>query len=177
MRPYEGLFVLDASQGVAGPYCAMLLAACGADVVKIEPPSGDWSRGLSTRRGSQSVMHIAANRGKRGIVLDLQQAHGRAAMARLAARADVMIEAFRPGVARRLGFVPEAGKPDTVFLSVSGFGQQGPYAERPGTDGVAQAFTGIVTLNPGMDGAPHRTGPMLMVDMTTALSAFAAVQA
>ncbi len=71
-KPYRGLFVLDASQGIAGPYCATLLAACGADVVKVEPPAGDWSRGLSTREGSQSVMHVSFNRGKRSVMLDLQ---------------------------------------------------------------------------------------------------------
>lgn len=176
-RPYEGLFVLDASQGIAGPYCATLLAACGARVVKVEPPAGDWARGLSTRQGNTSVMHVSGNRGKRGIVLDLQQARDREAMARLAARADVMIEAFRPGVAQRLGFVPEAGKPDVVFLAVSGFGQRGPNAERPGTDGVIQAYSGMVALNRGEDGVPHRTGPILMVDMSTGVAAFAAVQA
>ncbi len=176
-KPYRGLFVLDASQGIAGPYCATLLAACGAEVVKVEPPAGDWARGLSTRRGDISVMHVSGNRGKRGIVLDLAKDGDRATLGRLAARADVMLEAFRPGVARRLGLTPEAGKPDVVFLSVSGFGQQGPYAERPCTDGVAQAFTGMVALNQGMDGVPHRTGPILTVDMTTGVCAFAAVQA
>ena len=176
-KPYQGLFVMDASQGIAGPYCAMLLAACGAEVVKVEPPAGDWSRGLSTREGTQSVMHAAFNRGKRSLVLDLQTEAGRAALARLAARADVMLEAFRPGVAARLGLVPAAGKPDVVFLSISGFGQSGPYAERPCTDSVAQAFTGMVALNTGMDGVPHRTGPIFTVDVVTGLSAFAAVQA
>jgi formyl-CoA transferase len=176
-RPYQGLFVLDASQGIAGPYCGTLLAACGADVVKVEPPAGDWGRGLSTRQGDVSVMHVSGNRGKRGIVLDLAQERDREAMARLAARADVMLEAFRPGVAKRMGFVPEAGKPDVVFLAVSGFGQHGPYAERPGTDGVLQAFTGMVALNAGQDGVPHRTGPILTVDMSAGVAAFAAVQA
>lgn len=177
MTPYAGLFVLDASQGIAGPYCASLLAACGATVVKIEPPAGDWSRGLSTRQGTQSVMHASFNRGKRSVVLDLAAADGQAALRRLAARADVMLEAFRPGVARRIGIVPEAGKPDVVFLAISGFGQQGPYAERPCTDGVAQAFTGMVALNQGMDGVPHRTGQVMAIDVVTGISAFAAVQA
>ncbi|MDB5373873.1 MAG: Formyl-CoA transferase [Belnapia sp.] len=177
MQPYKDLFVLDASQGIAGPYCATLLAACGADVVKVEPPAGDWSRGLSTREGSQSVMHVSFNRGKRSIVLDLQQEAGRAAFAALAARADVMLEAFRPGVAKRIGVVPEAGKPDVVFLSISGFGQEGPNSERPCTDSVAQAYTGMVALNQGMDGVPHRTGQIMMIDMVTGISAFAAVQA
>ncbi len=176
-KPYRGLFVLDASQGIAGPYCATLLAACGADVVKVEPPAGDWSRGLSTREGSQSVMHVSFNRGKRSVMLDLQTEAGRAAFAGLAARADVMLEAFRPGVAKRIGVVPEAGKPDVVFLSISGFGQQGPNSERPCTDSVAQAYTGMVALNQGMDGVPHRTGQIMMIDMVTGISAFAAVQA
>jgi formyl-CoA transferase len=176
-KPYEGLVVLDASQGIAGPYCATLLAACGADVIKVEPPAGDWSRGLTTRAGQHSVMHTAFNRGKRSVVLDLQSEDGRARFAKLAARADVMLEAFRPGVARRLGIVPEAGKPDVVFLSISGFGQSGPYAERPCTDSVGQAFTGLAAMNEGMDGAPHRTGPIMTVDVVTGLSAFAAVQA
>ncbi len=176
-KPYRGLFVLDASQGIAGPYCATLLAACGADVVKVEPPAGDWSRGLSTREGSQSVMHVSFNRGKRSVMLDLQTEAGRAGFAALAARADVMLEAFRPGVAKRIGVVPEAGKPDVVFLSISGFGQQGPNSERPCTDSVAQAYTGMVALNQGVDGVPHRTGQIMMIDMVTGISAFAAVQA
>jgi len=177
LQPYRGLFVLDASQGIAGPYCATQLAACGADVVKIEPPAGDWSRGLSTREGTQSAMHVSFNRGKRSVVLDLQSEAGRAAMLKLAARADVMLEAFRPGVAKRLGLTPEAGKPDVVFLSISGFGQQGPYAERPCTDSVMQAYSGMVSLNIGMDGVPHRTGQIMNVDMVTGLSAMIAVQA
>lgn len=176
-KPYEGLFVLDASQGIAGPYCATLLAACGANVVKVEPPTGDWSRNLTTRAGQHSVMHTTFNRGKRSVVLDLQTEEGRARFAKLAARADVMLEAFRPGVAKRLGIVPEAGKPDVVFLSISGFGQTGPYAERPCTDSVGQAFSGLAAMNEGMDGAPHRTGPIMTVDVVTGISAFAAVQA
>ena len=176
MRPYQGLFVLDAAQGIAGPYCGMLLAAMGADVVKLEPPAGDWSRGLTTRAGSHSVMSTVFNRGKRSVMLDLGQPEGRAQAAALAARADVMIEAFRPGVAARIGLGPEHAKADTVYVSVSGFGQTGPYAERPCTDAVAQAYSGIVSLNVGADGAPHKVGTLL-VDIHTGLAAFAAVQA
>jgi formyl-CoA transferase len=174
--PYEGLFVLDASQGIAGPYCGLLLAQQGATVVKLEPPKGDWSRGLTTRVDSHSVMHTAFNRGKRAVVLDLATDEGRARAARLAARADVLIEAFRPGVAARIGLGPEAAKADAVCVSVSGFGQAGPYAERPCTDGVAQAFSGLVAMNRGADGVPHRVGT-LAVDIFTGVSAFAACQA
>ena len=177
MQPYKGLFVLDTSQGIAGPYCATQLAALGATVVKVEPPAGDWSRGLSTKAGTHSVMHTAFNRGKRSIMLDLADKADQAKMAALAARADVMLEAFRPGVARRIGIGPEAGKADVVFLSISGFGQSGPYSERPCTDSIAQAFTGMVAMNQGMDGVPHRTGPFFTVDMVTGLSAMVAVQA
>jgi len=174
--PYEGLFVLDASQGIAGPYCGMLLAQAGATVVKLEPPAGDWSRGLTTREGSHSVMHTAFNRGKCGVVLDLGTTAGRARAGKLALRADVLIEAFRPGVAARIGLGPEAAKADAVCVSVSGFGQAGPHAERPCTDAVAQAFSGLVAMNRGADGVPHRVGT-LAVDIFTGMSAFAACQA
>lgn len=176
LRPYRGLRVLDAGQGIAGPYCGMLLAACGADVIKLEPPEGDWSRGLSTRAGGQSAMHVAFNRGKRSLVLDLKTEDGRRAAQALAARCDVLIEAFRPGVAARLGLGPEATPAHAICLSISGFGQSGPYAERPCTDSVAQAFSGLVALNEGADGAPHKVGT-LVADVVTGLSAFAAVQA
>ncbi len=173
--PYEGLFVLDAAQGIAGPYCGMLLAQAGARVVKLEPPKGDWSRGLTTRNGSHSVMHTVFNRGKEAVVLDLADPDGQAQAAKLAARADVLIEAFRPGVAARIGLGPEAAKPDAVCISVSGFGQVGPMRERPCTDGVAQAFAGLAACNIGADGIPHRL-PTLPVDVFTGLSAFAACQ-
>ncbi len=177
MQPYQGLFVLDTSQGIAGPYCATQLAALGATVVKVEPPAGDWSRGLSSKAGTASVMHTAFNRGKRSVMLDLALPADQQKLAALAAGADVMLEAFRPGVAKRIGITPEAGKADVVFLSISGFGQTGPYSERPCTDSIAQAFTGMVAMNQGMDGVPHRTGPFFTVDMVTGLSAMVAVQA
>jgi formyl-CoA transferase len=97
-------------------------------------------------------------------------------VAKLAARADILIEAFRPGVAARIGLAPEAAKEDAVCVSVSGFGQSGPYRERPCTDGIAQAFSGLVAVNAGADGVPHKTGT-LVVDVVTGISAFAACQA
>jgi formyl-CoA transferase len=112
MQPYKGLFVLDAAQGIAGPYCGMLLAAMGAEVVKLEPPKGDWSRGLTTREGSHSVMSSVFNRGKRSLVLDLAAPAERAKAQALMARADVVIEAFRPGVAGRIGLGPAHARAD-----------------------------------------------------------------
>ena len=126
--PFAGLKVVDLSQGIAGPYAAMLLAQYGADVIKVEPPEGDWARGLGKRYGDMTAFAIAANLGKRSIVLDLKTAEDRQILRRLVASADVFMESFRPGVAARLGFgYPdvETINPRVIYLSVSGFGQTG----------------------------------------------------
>src|SRR5262249_52464180 len=128
-RPYEGLEVVDMSQGVAGPHCGMLFALYGADVVKIEPPEGDWGRAIGKRHRDFSAYGIAFNRGKRSVALDLKRAEGRDVVAQLVARADVVIENNRPGVLARYeldyAHVREAN-PDVVYVSVTGFGQEGP---------------------------------------------------
>ena len=176
---YAGLKVVDASQGVAGPYCAMLLAQHGAKVIKVEPPTGDWARSLGTRYAEQSALALAANRGKQSIVLDMKKPAAAEAMARLCKDADVFLESFRPGVAGKLGLGYEAlakDNPGLIYLSVSGFGQSGPYAERPATDSVLQAYTGMMALNRDSAGAPNRVG-FLVVDMLTALYAFQGVAA
>ena len=177
--PYRGLKVLDLGQGVASPYCGMLLALYGADVVKIEPPDGDWSRGLGTTydSGRQSAMSLTFNRGKRSLMLDLKTEPARAILRRMAEAADVLIEGFRPGVAARLGVGYESLKPvnpGLIMLSVSGFGQQGPYATRPVTDTAAQAFSGFVDTNRGPDGVPHRA-PALLCDVATGMFAYQSV--
>lgn len=175
--PFAGLRVLDVSQGIAAPYAAMLLAQYGADVVKVEPPGGDWSRTLGARHGDHSAFSLSANLGKRSIALDLAGEEGRRVVRRLAARADVFVESFRPGGAARLGVGYEdvaALSPRVVYLSVSGFGQTGPERDRPAVDTVVQAFTGLMAVNRGADGIPHRVGTIVM-DMATALYAFQAV--
>lgn len=176
-RPYDGLKVLDLSQGVAGPYCGSLMALYGADVVKVEPPGGDWARKLGSDYNGHSVLDVSGNRGKRSIALDLKHADGRAVAQRLADESDVVIEGFRPGVAERLGLgyaEAKARNPRVIYLSVSGYGQQGPYREEPCTDTVMQAFSGLMSVNPGNDGAPHRVG-FLIVDMVTGLYAYQAL--
>jgi crotonobetainyl-CoA:carnitine CoA-transferase CaiB-like acyl-CoA transferase len=176
-RPFAGLRVLDASQGLAGPYCAMLLAQHGARVIKVEPPEGDWSRGIGTRHGDATALSIAANRGKASLVVDLKRPGAAAALRRVAARCDVFLESFRPGVADRLGLghaALAAGNPRLVYVSVSGYGADGPYAQRAGTDTVLQAFSGMMALNRDGDGRPNRIG-FLVVDTLTALYAFQAV--
>src|SRR5881227_4124471 len=106
--PYRGLRVLDSGQGIASPYCAMLLGAYGAEVIKIEPPEGDWSRYLGTTYGSHTALSAVYNRGKRSLCLDLKNEAGIATARRLARDCDVVVEGFRPGVAARLGLGYEA---------------------------------------------------------------------
>jgi len=176
-RPYDGLKVLDFSQGVAGPYCGSLMALYGADVIKVEPPSGDWARRLGSDYAGHSVLDVCGNRGKRSLSLDLKHARGCEIAQALAAEADVLIEGFRPGVAERLGIGYEdvkRGNPRVLYVSVSGYGQQGPLREEPCTDTVMQAFSGLMSVNPGNDGAPHRVG-FLIVDMVTGLYAYQAL--
>jgi crotonobetainyl-CoA:carnitine CoA-transferase CaiB-like acyl-CoA transferase len=175
--PYRGLRVLDFGQGIASPYCAMLLGVYGADVIKVEPPEGDWSRFLGTTYGSHTALSAVYNRGKRSLCLDLKQAEGIRIARKLAADCDVFIEGFRPGVAARLeiGYEDLArDNPRLIYLSVSGFGQHGPYAKRPGSDSVAQAFSGLVSVNVGNDKTPHRVGTTIS-DVATGVYAFQAI--
>jgi crotonobetainyl-CoA:carnitine CoA-transferase CaiB-like acyl-CoA transferase len=170
---YAGLRVLDVGQGVAAPYCAMLLAMHGAEVIKLEPLAGDWSRGLGTQYGDHTAMSAHYNRGKRSLALDLKSPVARDIAVTLATRADIVIESFRPGVAARLGLGYEqlrALNPRLLYLSISGFGQDGPYVARPCTDSVAQAFSGLMSVNLGNDGTPHRVGAII-VDTLTGLYA------
>ena len=142
----EGTRVLDFSQGIAGPHGACLLAEMGADVLKIEPPEGDWLRVLGARRGQSSVLYATFNRGKRGMVLNLKEAKAREVALRMIAGADVMLESNRVGVMKRLGLDYDTVRlvnPRLVYVSVSGFGQEGPYTDRPATDAAVQAYSGF----------------------------------
>jgi crotonobetainyl-CoA:carnitine CoA-transferase CaiB-like acyl-CoA transferase len=175
--PFKDIKVVDLSQGVAGPYSAMLLAQYGADVIKVEPHDGDWSRFISTRYEDHSAFSVPANLGKRSIALDLKSEDAKDAVRRFIADADVFIEGFRPGVIDRLGFgYDEVSKinPGIIYLSISGFGQSGPYRERPAMDPILQAFTGLMSQNKGFDDIPHRVG-VIVSDMTTSLYAFQSV--
>ncbi|MCP3988914.1 MAG: CoA transferase [Actinomycetia bacterium] len=158
----EGITVLDLSQGAAGPTCAMYLGDLGAEVVKVEPPGGEWGRGL----GPPFVEGIAAaflgmNRSKRSIVVDLKQDGGAEVLLRLAERCDVVLESFRPGVADRLGVGYEAmaaRNPRVVYCAISAFGQVGSWRLRPGVDGIAQAMSGIMSVTGTADGPPVKVG-------------------
>jgi crotonobetainyl-CoA:carnitine CoA-transferase CaiB-like acyl-CoA transferase len=166
---YSGLKVLDLGQGIAAPYCAMLLAMHGAEVVKIEPIGGDWSRGLGIAYGDHTAMSAHYNRGKRSVALDLKAPAARDIALDLAKRADILIENNRPGAMARLGLGFEALRavnPRLLYVSISGFGQEGPYANLPCTDSVAQAYSGMVALNRGEDGTPHRIGAIIIDTLT-----------
>ena len=171
---FKDIKVLDLSQGVAAPHCGWLLAQYGAEVVKVEPPGGDWIRELGVKRDGKSAYAYSYNAGKRSVALDLKSPDGLALVQRIAARCDVVIESFRPGVASRLGVGYEdlaALNPSVIYLSVSGYGQRGPWSERPCTDTVAQAFSGLAGINVGTNGVPHKLD-MTIIDAVTGLYAF-----
>lgn len=141
-----GTTVLDLSQGIAGPHCACLLGDLGARVVKIEPPEGDWARSLGEGSGGTSPVFHAFNRGKEGVVLDIKTGPGRRAVARLAQTADVIVESNRPSVLQRFGLdyaELAARRPELIYVSLTGFGQSGPYSARAATDSVVQAYSGF----------------------------------
>jgi CoA:oxalate CoA-transferase len=159
--PLAGTFVLDLTRVLAGPYCTMLLADLGARVVKVEAPEGDDARRIGPFVGGVSAYFLSLNRGKQSIALDLRAEADRAVFERLLARADVLVENFRPGVMERLGFgwdALHARLPRLVVASTSGFGQTGPYARRPAYDVVVQGMGGIMSLTGQPGGPPTRVG-------------------
>jgi crotonobetainyl-CoA:carnitine CoA-transferase CaiB-like acyl-CoA transferase len=174
---FDGLKVFDATQGVAGPHSTLLMAQHGADVTKIEPIDGDWGRTLGKVYGDLCAAFVGFNAGKRSIALDLKHADGVAVAQKLAYEADVVVESFRPGVMKRFGLDYDSvkqHKPDVVYLSVTGFGQEGPYNGLPVTDSVIQAFSGLMSINRDSEGTPQRIG-MIAIDVITGLYAFQAL--
>src|SRR5206468_267032 len=156
-----GLRVLDVTQVMAGPFCSMLLADFGADVVKIEPPGGDSTRTMPGGCGSESPSFNAVNRGKRSVVLNLKTAAGRDALKRLAQSADIFIENYRPGVLAALGLDFAALgtlNPRLIYASISGYGQTGPDRHKGGFDLVAQGISGIMSITGEEGGAPVKAG-------------------
>src|SRR3989441_8849705 len=154
----DGLRVLDLSNQLSGPYCAMLLGDLGADVIKVEHPvGGDPARLGAPHRGGESAPFMTVNRNKRSITVDLKTPDGLAIARRLAARADVVLENWRRGAAARLGLGYDDVRrltPRVVYCSISGFGQTGPYASRGGFDRIAQGMSGLMSINGDADGPP-----------------------
>ena len=160
-RALDGIRVLDLTQVMAGPYCTMVLCDMGADVIKVEPPTGDSTRRMPGAVGTDSPSFNAVNRGKRGVVVDLKQAAGRNTVRRLAVSADVLVENYRPGVLSRfgLGYVELAGRhPTLVYASISGYGQTGPSVSKGGFDLVAQGVSGLMSVTGETGGPPVKVG-------------------
>jgi crotonobetainyl-CoA:carnitine CoA-transferase CaiB-like acyl-CoA transferase len=178
--PLDGYRVVDLTANVAGPLATMMLADQGADVIKVEPPEGDATRAAANRRAGFSASFLNNNRNKRSIVLDLKTPFGLRAVLQLAAGADVFVQNFRPGVAERLGVGEDAIRaiaPTIIYVSISGFGERGPYAAQPAYDPVIQAFSGLATVQAGSDQARPRLLRTILPDKLTAITAAQAITA
>lgn len=173
-KPLAGVTVLDFSRVLSGPFCTMLLADMGAQVVKIEPPSGDETRTWGPPfLNSESAYFMSINRNKRSMTLDLSAVEGQAIAHRLAERADIVIENFRPGKTTKLGIdygTLSALRPDLIYCSISGFGQESPLVDRPGYDFIAQAMSGMMSLTGSANGEAVKAG-VPTADLVTGLYA------
>lgn len=178
----NGYRVLDCSIAMAGPFAAQRLGDLGADVIKVEPTTGEWQRHASAggASGNQiNVSFLSLNRNKRSIAVDLKSAAGRKVLNELVASSDVFLQNYRPGVAARLGVDYETlrqSNPRLIYVSISGYGEDGPYRERPGQDLLLQAMSGAM-LSTGRDGEPPQPAGQYLVDAITASTAFEGVLA
>ena len=161
-RPLADLKVIEICTTIAGPACTRLLADFGADVIKIEPPEGDPVRQMGQHVDDVPLYAASILRNKRSVVLDLKHEQGRAIAHELIAQADILVENNRPGVMERLGFGYEllsARNPGLVMVRISGYGQTGPYAQRPGYGAICEAVGGVRHLTGDPDRPPARVAP------------------
>ena len=176
--PLEGVKVLDFTAIMAGPYCTLMLADMGADVVKIESfPEGDGSRRFDPKVNGESYCFAVLNRNKRSIALNLKDPRGKDVFMKLARDADIVIENYRPGVTRGLGIdypAIRAINPDVIYASISGFGQTGPYSRKGGFDIIAQGMSGIMTMTGEPGGRPAKVG-IAMNDIAAGTTALYAI--
>jgi len=177
--PLGGIRVVDLTTTVMGPYCSLLLAQLGADVIKVEPPGGDLTRWAGDRRGEgMSPLFLNINRGKRSIVINLKDRAGHEVLMRLIAEADVFLHNMRPDTAARLGITSDtvtAAGPRCIYCELHGFGTGGPYQDKPAYDDVIQAISGVATIQGG-DGKPSFVRS-LIADKTVGLMALSAILA
>jgi CoA:oxalate CoA-transferase len=183
MGPLEGLKILDLTRVLAGPYCTMILADLGADVIKVEMPvTGDDSRHFGPYQKGESAYFMSLNRNKRSIVLDLKSPEGKETLKALLMKVDVVVENFRPGTMEKLGFGYETIRlfnPAIIYAASSGFGHTGPYSQRAAYDGVVQAMGGIMSITGEEGGKPTRVGPSvgdINAGMFTAIGILAALE-
>jgi crotonobetainyl-CoA:carnitine CoA-transferase CaiB-like acyl-CoA transferase len=178
-RALEGIRVLDITQFMAGPFCAMMLADLGADVIKIEPPAGESTRRMVGAVGTESPAFNAVNRGKRSLVLNLKSSAGQHALTRLARSTDILVENYRPGVMGALGldYQPLAAvNPGLIYASISGYGQTGPDRGKGGFDLIAQGVAGIMSITGEPGGAPVKAG-IPVTDLGAAMFALTGILA
>ena len=172
--PLSGVRIVDVTSMLSGPWATMILADQGADVIKVEATGGDHIRSLGNRRGGMSSMFLNINRNKRSIALDLKAAGGLAALKKLTATADIFVQNFRPGVAERLGVGPailRSLNPRLIYLSISGFGHEGPWAGKPVYDPIIQAVSGLTTVQAGSDRERPRLIRTVLPDKLAAVTA------
>ncbi len=175
MLPLEGLLVISLEQAVAAPTCACRLADAGARVIKIERPEGDFARGYDKLAGGESAYFVWLNRGKESVVLDLTKADDKALLERMLARADVFIQNLKPGAIGKLGFAIDRLRrdyPKLICVSISGFGESGPYATRKSYDLLVQAESGLASVTGGPE-APARVG-VSVTDVASGMNAYEA---
>jgi crotonobetainyl-CoA:carnitine CoA-transferase CaiB-like acyl-CoA transferase len=172
--PLEGVKVLDLTNVMAGPYCAMVLGDMGAEVIKIENfPEGDTSRRFAPQVNGESYCFAVLNRNKKSLALDLKNPRGKAIIMKLGEQADIVIENFRPGVVRKLGIDYDSFKarnPGLIYASMSGFGQTGPYGKKGGFDIIAQGMSGIMMMTGYPGGRPAKVG-IAMNDIASGVTA------
>ena len=176
MLPLEGLTVIAVEQAVAAPFCSSRLADAGAHVIKIERPEGDFARGYDAAAKGQSSYFVWLNRGKDSVVIDLATEQGREALEKLIASADVLLQNLKPGSMDKLGFTRERLRrdyPALICCTISGYGDDGPYADRKAYDLLIQAESGLASITGGPEG-PSRVG-MSIVDVATGATAQAAI--
>jgi len=178
--PLEGVRVVDLTSMISGPVATMMLADQGADVIKVEPPDGDLVRRVGPNRSGLSSGFVSSNRSKRSLKLDLKSDSGVAVLKRLIVTADVFVQNFRPGAIERMGFgetVVRELREDVVYVSISGFGESGPYAHKRVYDPVIQALSGLASIQADQNtGRPHMIRTIIP-DKTTAVTAAQAITA
>jgi crotonobetainyl-CoA:carnitine CoA-transferase CaiB-like acyl-CoA transferase len=179
--PLDGIRIVDLTSMLSGPWATMILADQGADVIKVEEPRlGDHTRAYGNRRNGFSASFLNLNRNKRSIAIDLKTAQGVDILMRLCTTADVLVQNFRPGVVERLGIDEAAIRkvaPNIVYVSINGFGENGPYAHKPVYDPIVQAFSGLTTVQAGADDRRPRLIRTVLPDKLTAVTAAQAIAA
>ena len=180
MQPLQGIRVLDLSRVLAGPYCTMVLGDLGAEVIKVEPPEGDETRGWGPPfAGGESAYYLCVNRNKRDMVINLKTDEGKTILRELALQSDVLVENFRPGTLEKFGLdfaTLHALNPKLIYCSITGFGQTGSMKDKPGYDFMIQASGGLMSITGEPDGEPMKTG-VAVVDLFAGQNAIIAILA